>query len=101
MRVLWLAPLIALFGCAHEQDTTALNASPPPPIVAAPLPPPDKAASAKPAEVACAPIKVHFALDSDQLYDSEKPLLDTTARCLGSNQNQRVTVVGNTDERGS
>jgi len=106
MRVLWLAPLIAVFGCAHEQNTaTAENASPPPPIVAEPLtepaPPAEKVASAKPAEVACAPIKVHFALDSDQLYDSEKPLLDTTATCLGSNQSQRVTIVGNADERGS
>ncbi|HEY2745751.1 MAG TPA: OmpA family protein [Polyangia bacterium] len=52
-------------------------------------------------EVACGPVKVHFALDSDQLYDSEKPLLDVTARCLGDNVRQHVTIVGNTDERGA
>jgi outer membrane protein OmpA-like peptidoglycan-associated protein len=58
-------------------------------------------ASAKPPRLACAPIKVHFALDSDQLYDSEKPLLDTTAECLQKNDQQRVSIVGNTDERGT
>jgi peptidoglycan-associated lipoprotein len=55
----------------------------------------------KPSQLACAPVRVHFALDSDQLYDSEKPLLDRTARCLHENDEQRVTIVGNADERGS
>jgi len=58
-------------------------------------------ASAKTPKLACQPVKVHFALDSDQLYDSEKPLLDATAQCLSSNETQRVTIVGNADERGS
>ena len=52
-------------------------------------------------QTACGPVKVHFALDSDQLYDSEKPLLDVTAKCLGDNVKQRVTIVGNTDDRGT
>ncbi|MGZ3439483.1 MAG: OmpA family protein [Polyangia bacterium] len=110
MRVILLAPLLAVFGCAHEAATSAQSAQPavaeatptPPP---APTPPPDTAskeqAAAKPPRLACAPIKVHFALDSDQLYDSEKPLLDVTAKCLSANDAQRVTIVGNADERGS
>ncbi len=56
--------------------------------------------SGAPARLACAPVKVHFALDSDQLYDSEKPLLDRTAACLRSNTAQHISVVGNADERG-
>ena len=106
MRVIWLAPLIAIFGCAHEAAASA-ESSQPTVAEAAPAPPPPEAApskepqaSAKPAKLACAPIKVHFALDSDQLYDSEKPLLDTTASCLSANETQRVTIVGNADERG-
>ena len=54
----------------------------------------------RPPGLACAPVKVHFALDSAQLYDSEKPILDTAARCLRDNDKQRVTIVGNADERG-
>ena len=107
MRVTVLAPLIAIFGCAHQGAASAESAQPavaeatpaPPPPPAAPSTPPQ--ASAKPARLACAPIKVHFALDSDQLYDSEKPLLDVTAKCLSANDTQRVTIVGNADERGS
>jgi peptidoglycan-associated lipoprotein len=51
--------------------------------------------------LACQPTKVHFALNSDQLYDVEKPLLDKTATCLQGNAEQRITIVGNADERGS
>ena len=80
MRFIWLAPLVSIFGL----------------IGTAP-----RLASAKEPALACAPVKVHFALDSDQLYDSEKPILDTTAQCLSSNDRQHVTIVGNADERGS
>jgi peptidoglycan-associated lipoprotein len=104
MRVILLAPLIAVFGCAHEASTSAQSAQPAV-AEATPTPPPDTAskeqAAAKPPRLACAPVKVHFALDSDQLYDSEKPLLDVTAKCLSTNDAQRVTIVGNADERGS
>jgi peptidoglycan-associated lipoprotein len=99
---------VFVFGCAHESSSVAENSSPPPAVTepAPPPPAPEKVAtapeaSAKPAQLACAPIKVHFALDSDQLYDSEKPLLDTTASCLQKNDKQRVSIVGNADERGS
>jgi peptidoglycan-associated lipoprotein len=109
MRVIWLAPLAFVIGCAHQSSSGAVaENSSPPQAVAEPAPPPapEKVAtmpqaSAKPARLACAPIKVHFALDSDQLYDNEKPLLDTTAQCLRDNDQQRVSIVGNTDERGT
>ncbi len=109
MRVIWLGPLLAVFGCAHQASTSAESAQPavaettPPPEAPPPAPAPATApqASARPPQIACAPIKVHFALDSDQLYDSEKPLLDRTAKCLQQNDAQRVSIVGNADERGT
>ncbi|MCA1662850.1 MAG: OmpA family protein, partial [Myxococcales bacterium] len=109
MRVIWLAPLAFVLGCAHQSSNGAVAENSPPPVAAAkPAAPPAPAkrpsapqASARPPRLACAPVKVHFALDSDQLYDSEKPLLDTTARCLRDNDQQRVSIVGNADERGS
>lgn len=75
MRLWFFAPLVATLGIAAT-------------------------ANARPPRLACAPVKVHFALDSDQLYDSEKPLLDRTAACLRDNGTQRVSIVGNADERG-
>jgi peptidoglycan-associated lipoprotein len=108
MRIIWIAPLVAVFGCAHQNEEAAESTQAPVAQATAPASSemttatkPQEVASAKPAQLACAPIKVHFALDSDQLYDSEKPLLDVTAQCLSSNNEQRVTVVGNADERGS
>lgn len=95
MRLFWLLPFVAAVGCAHSSSVTA-SAGPSPPRAQ----PPSEASLAKPSGLACAPIKVHFALDSDQLYDSEKPLLDVTALCLRDNDKQRVTIVGNADERG-
>jgi peptidoglycan-associated lipoprotein len=92
MRVMLLAPLIAIFGCAHQGAASAESAqpavaetTPTPPPAASPSTPPQ--ASAKPARLAC--------------YDSEKPLLDVTAKCLSANDTQRVTIVGNADERGA
>jgi peptidoglycan-associated lipoprotein len=121
MRVICLASLVAIVGCAHQPQPS--ESAQPPQTSASPVPalpteptvaasPPQSAAEMPSAPVAtastpkqprlaCAPIKVHFALDSDKLYDSEKPLLNNLARCLKGNDAQRVTIVGNADERGS
>ena len=111
MRVLMLVPLCALFGCAHEAPTgetthampesASSSAKEEAPAPAATQPAPAVAENKKDDQVTCDPVKVHFALDSDQLYDSEKPLLDSAAKCLSENNRQRVTIVGNTDERGA
>ena len=78
MRLMWIAPLLAASAFVSPGAARAEQAK----------------------VLACAPIKVHFALDSDRLYDSEKPLLDRAAGCLRANAQQRVTIVGNADERG-
>ena len=118
MRILLLAPIALVFGCAHESSSGSASSgmaeSTPPPETSTTAPPstsvgPSTAmtetnaptANAAPPKLACAPIKVHFALDSAELYDSEKPLLDKTASCLRDNDQQRVTIVGNADERGA
>lgn len=103
MRVTVLASFVVLMGiplAAYAQD----NADTPPP-------PADTMSTTNTASttdttqngkhLACAPVKVHFALNSDQLYDQEKPLLDRTADCLQHNAQQRVSIVGNADERGT
>src|SRR5689334_18951140 len=99
MRVIWLAPLIAVFGCAHQENSSAeamqpvaeatppaaeatppaaeatppaAEATAPPTAAATPAPAPSEEVASieksKPDKLACAPIKVHFALDSDQLF---------------------------------
>lgn len=84
MRITLIASLLVLGGGAVARADGA----------------PPAAANTGSAPAGCAPVRVHFALDSDKLYDSEKALLDVTARCLGENAQQKVTIVGNTDERG-
>ncbi len=108
MRIICFVPLIAALGCAHQASGARAEAAQPaaaaateaPAPQAAVAPSPTLTAKGQPAALACAPVKVHFALDSDQLYDSEKPILDRTASCLRLNSEQRITIVGNADERG-
>jgi OOP family OmpA-OmpF porin len=92
MRVTLLTSFLVLTGiplAAHAENLVS------------PAEPQAVASATQGGKIACPPVKVHFALDSDQLYDSEKPLLDKTAVCLGDNTKQHVTIVGNADERGS
>lgn len=108
MRVTWLVPMLAVFGCAHPSGVTAQN-TPPPEETTRPMasPPQEQAVAAAPAPkaspptLACAPIQVHFAFDSSSIEASDEPLLDDAAKCLSQNQQQRVSIVGNADERGS
>lgn len=44
---------------------------------------------------------VYFELDSNVVKDEFKPLVSAHARYLQQNRNQKVTVQGNADERGS
>jgi peptidoglycan-associated lipoprotein len=44
---------------------------------------------------------VYFELDSNVVRDEFKPMVQAHARYLQQNRNQKVTVQGNTDERGS
>jgi peptidoglycan-associated lipoprotein len=49
----------------------------------------------------CDPVRVHFALDSSKLTAENRATLDRSAACLQANQQAKVSIQGNTDERGS
>jgi peptidoglycan-associated lipoprotein len=106
MRIALLAPLITVFGCAHEASATAsteTTAAPTPVATAEPpaavAPQEEVAAATK--EHSCATQRVHFRLDSAVIEENQKPVLDTVASCLQSNPKQSVVIEGNADERGS
>jgi peptidoglycan-associated lipoprotein len=44
---------------------------------------------------------IYFDYDSDQVKDQFRPLVEAHARYLQSNRSARMTIQGNTDERGS
>jgi peptidoglycan-associated lipoprotein len=49
----------------------------------------------------CSNIRVHFALNSSDIDENDKPGLDRAARCLKAETGMHVTVAGNADERGT
>jgi peptidoglycan-associated lipoprotein len=111
MRIAYLVPLVAVFGCAHQSSESkepAATAS-----VTTPAEPqkeqaaaPEVAKEPAPAVAAATPkvcptIRVHFAFDSAVIDEAQKPVLDQAVSCLGDNPHMRISVAGNTDERGS
>jgi peptidoglycan-associated lipoprotein len=100
-------------GASVEDRGPAAAAAPPPPAAAG-KPAPAPGATAKPLEVttvAVDPLKdpanilsqrsVYFDFDSNIVKDEFKPLVSAHAKYLISNRSARVTIQGNTDERGS
>jgi peptidoglycan-associated lipoprotein len=53
------------------------------------------------ATAGCGLVRVHFETDSAELGAAEKAQLNDAADCLKAKQRLRITVAGNTDERGS
>jgi peptidoglycan-associated lipoprotein len=114
-----VAGLVA--GCAStptdEQPAAKVEDAAPPTTVAPAPEPPKKPAidpSAKPLTpqtVTADPLKdpanilsrrsVYFDYDSNVVKEEFKPLVSSHAGYLSKNRNRRVTVQGNTDERGS
>jgi peptidoglycan-associated lipoprotein len=116
-----LAVLIALAGCTttptKEQEGAAVEDRKP--VAAAeptakPKPKPDPGVTTKPLDtktVAVDPLKdpanilskrsVYFDYDSNIVKDEYKPLITAHAKYLAQNRSARVTIQGNTDERGS
>jgi peptidoglycan-associated lipoprotein len=109
-------------GCASapkdEQPAAKVeDAAPPATTTTAPPPPPKKpttdptAKPITPQSVTADPLKdpanvlsrrsVYFDYDSNVVKEEFKPLVSSHAGYLSKNRNRRVTVQGNTDERGS
>jgi peptidoglycan-associated lipoprotein len=49
----------------------------------------------------CNGVRVHFAFNSSEIDESDKPGLNRAARCLKAAETLHVTVAGNADERGT
>ncbi len=117
-----MAALAMLAGCASqdtkEQPGAAVEerkpttgdskpaVKPPPPVVTAPKTTPidSKPLSANPLKDPANILSkrsVYFDYDSTVVKDEFKPLVTAHARYLTQNRGARVTVQGNTDERGS
>lgn len=106
MRALIVVPVVALFGCAHEEAECSAA-----PVASATSQPQQQeqqqqrqervAPAPQPAErltaSTCPLTRVHFAFDSDVVPDDQKPALDQAARCLKENRTLRVSVEGSAD----
>jgi peptidoglycan-associated lipoprotein len=122
-RIVALTTLLVAMGCAHKQSDKAqaptqpvAQAAPP----AAPATPSQPSGCSRdldcndgqlcirnacvditPGLAECNGVRVHFAFNSAELEESDKPGLDRAARCLKAEQAMHVTVAGNADERGT
>ncbi|MEO6952159.1 MAG: peptidoglycan-associated lipoprotein Pal [Polyangia bacterium] len=50
---------------------------------------------------ACGMQRVHFSLDSSEIAEQDRPLLERAARCLRAAKGIKFTIEGNADERGT
>jgi peptidoglycan-associated lipoprotein len=120
-KLFWsIAISIALAGCASQEPqkpAEVTEAKPtPPPVVAPPkpTPPPPVVTPVKPPSVSGDPLDPHdprsmlnrqrsvfFEYDSSVVKDEFKPMITAHARYLVANRAQKITIEGNTDERGS
>jgi peptidoglycan-associated lipoprotein len=118
-KILWsLAVLAALAGCASKEvqkpaDVTEAKPTPPPvvappkkeePVVSVPTTPKvtgDPLDPLNPASMLNKQRSVFFDYDSVVIKDEYKPLVTAHARYLAANRAQKITIEGNTDERGS
>jgi peptidoglycan-associated lipoprotein len=114
-----LAILGLLAGCASKEvqkpvDVTEGKPTPPPVVATKPTPPPPVVTAVKPPQVSGDPLdplnpqsmlnkqrSVFFDYDSVVIKDEYKPLVTAHSRYLVANRAQKITIEGNTDERGS
>ena len=98
---------VAVFAaaCAHKQKTDEPATAAAPSSARADARPttPLKhdAPTAGGGEDDCAPVQVHFGLDSSQLETDEARLLEKPARCLTGDRARQAVLAGHADERGT
>jgi peptidoglycan-associated lipoprotein len=123
-RMMALTTTLLAMGCAHKQQDKAQAPTQPVAEAAPPASPPAEASAARtcsrdldcsdgqlcirnacvditPGLAECNGVRVHFAFNSAEIDESDKPGLDRAARCLKAEQAMHVTVAGNADERGT
>jgi peptidoglycan-associated lipoprotein len=121
-RMLALASTLVAIGCAHKQQDKAQAPTQPVAQAPAPTPPPATPSNScsrdldckdgqlcirnacvdiTPGLAECNNVRVHFAFNSAEIDETDKPGLDRAARCLKAETAMHVTVAGNADERGT
>jgi peptidoglycan-associated lipoprotein len=99
---LLLVSFAAALGCAHGGTTSSSTVPPQTPTpTASSKEPAGQVAEARGMMQPCEPVRIHFAFDSSKLTADNRAALDRTAACLQSSQQTKVSIQGNTDERGS
>jgi peptidoglycan-associated lipoprotein len=115
-----LAVLAALAGCSSQEVQKpadvieAKPTQPPPAVVTTKPPPPPVVTPVQPPAVTGDPLNpldprsmlnkqrsVFFDYDSTVIKDEFKPMVTAHSRFLTANRAQKITIEGNTDERGS
>ena len=114
-----LAVLAVLAGCASQEvqkpaDVSTGTVTPPPKVEPKRPDPPPVVTTVKPPEVTGDPLNpldprsmlnkqrsVFYDYDSVVVKDEYKPLVTAHSRFLVANRGQKITIEGNTDERGS
>jgi peptidoglycan-associated lipoprotein len=95
-------PFVLTVGCAHpktqvkEASAAPSNGSLVKEQAVAPA-----ASSTPDTKNDCGLVRVHFELNSAQIEDGDKPLLEQSAQCLKQDKQLHVTIEGNADERGT
>src|SRR5471030_185582 len=118
-KLFWsLAVLGVLAGCASPEaqkpvDVTEGKPTPPPALTSTKTPPTPVVTTVRPPQVTGDPLdplnpqsmlakqrSVFFDYDSVIIKDEYKPLVTAHSRYLTANRAQKITIEGNTDERG-
>jgi peptidoglycan-associated lipoprotein len=98
-------PLVLGFGCAHPKEEAKVATTTPSAASSGVKAPSESAPSggndATAKDDACTDVHVHFALDSTDIADPDKPRLEKSAGCLKQDKKLHVTIEGNADERGT
>jgi peptidoglycan-associated lipoprotein len=121
MRTLALIPLVALFGCAHQQKTEAKPQAAAAPVAPAPVaqttptnscsrdvdcPSGQLCLDGRCQDIssnlsACTSVRVHFAFNQSDIDSADRDGLERAARCLKADRDLHISVAGNADERGT
>jgi peptidoglycan-associated lipoprotein len=103
--MMWMSPLLLVIGCAHPKPEVKEPVTPPPTSSSKEHATNQQVANANDgsngADDACTSVRVHFAVDSTDISDGDKPLLEKSAHCLMQDKKLHVTIEGNADERGT
>ena len=122
MRIFAILPLIAVFGCAHQQKQEAkAQPAPAPAPVAQSTPAPDTRGTCtrdldcasgqicldgRCADIAsnlsaCTSVRVHFGFNESDISSADRDSLERAARCLKADRDLHIAIAGNADERGT